>query len=415
MSAGFHLKNIHSILTSLASDGHPTVHYWALDALSKVADTAGLAFSGHVSSTLGMLAQLYVAESHGDESQSTTSSNLELDQPSILAITRCTNSVINVLGPDLQDLTKTRNMILTLTYQFQTETSPLIASESLKCLENLSMYAPGQISFKPYIRQLQAKLMSDNPEIQEAALTGLYNAMRKGAEEVLHSADANLEDQIWLVLHDVYGQGIMKNIIEDWVQQSGLQEIGVWVHRVQKVLSKVKSQKAYAATPRQPRSKNEPDLQDEEAAGFAASAPETAKDDPNVPSEASQELLRWPVRCTAMECLNYILSSAVKDMANLGQSAYTTTLQSQVADIIKIAFSASTASVVEIRIQGIQIIGRILQAGHFIQRYEGIADMPRYLAKCPIQTFLRLRCSSNIRLRSARRSLRLLQLTRHLS
>ena len=102
MAAGFHLKNILGILTSLASDPHPTVHFWALDALSRVSDSAGLAFSGYVSSTLGMLAQLYVAESHGEETNSLASSNIEVDLPTLTVLARCINSVINVLGPDLR-------------------------------------------------------------------------------------------------------------------------------------------------------------------------------------------------------------------------------------------------------------------------------------------------------------------------
>jgi len=45
MAAGFHLKNILGILMSLGNDPHPVVHFWAIDALSRVADSAGLSFS----------------------------------------------------------------------------------------------------------------------------------------------------------------------------------------------------------------------------------------------------------------------------------------------------------------------------------------------------------------------------------
>lgn len=361
MAAGFHLKNIHGILTSLASDPHPTVHYWALDGLSKIADSAGLAFSGYVSGTLGMLAQLYVAESHGEDSPSLATSNTEIDLPSVTAIARCLDSVINVLGPDLQDMTKARNMILTLTYQFQIETSQHIACESLKCLENLSMYAPGHISFGPYVRQLQDKLGSDDPDLQQTALTGLYNSMRRGAEEVLSVAGPSLEEQMWFLLHDMHGQGILRNIIKDWVEQSGVQLLDRWVPRVQAVLSKVRFQKMRVPTRTATKKSLEAELQDEEVAGFAAAASETAKDDPSVLPEASQELLRWQVRYTAMESLNEILSTVAREVSNYGESPHSSSLQSRIAEIVRIAFSASTASVVELRIQGIQIIGKVLQ------------------------------------------------------
>ena len=366
MAAGLHMKNILGILTSLASDSHPAVHFWALDALSKVADATGLAFSAYVSSSLGMLAQLYVSESHAEEASSLTTSNMETDMPSLTALTRCIDSMINILGPDLQDNAKTRNMILTLTYQFQTEASPLIASQSLKCLEDLSMYAPGHISFQPYVRQLQAKIDSDNPTIRLTALTGLYNAMKRGAEEVIDNAESRLEEQMWAILHESYGRGIMNDLIRDWVQQSGISHIDRWIQRIQSVLTKVKA-KTSASTSSQPkRTTTEPDLQDEEAAGFAASAPETAKDDPNQPPEASQELLRWQVRNVVMQALNDILSGVAKDAAIDDESPNVEILQPRVAEIIKIAFSASTANVVEIRIQGIQILGRILQVHSFL-------------------------------------------------
>lgn len=361
MAASLHMKNILGILTSLASDPHPTVHFWALDGVSKIAESVGLAFSGYVSSTLGTLAQLYVAESHGEETVSVTSSNMEIDMPTLTVIARCIDSTINVLGPDLQDMTKTRNMILTLTYQFQTEASPLVTVESLKCLENLSMYAPGHISFQPYIRQLQNRISSSDPDVRETAVTGLYNSMRRGAEEVLKTADPTLEDQLWVLLDDSYGDGIIRELIRDWVRQSGPDQIELWVHRIQKVLTKVRAHSGIMTIAKPVNDVVDPDIVDEEVAGFAAAAAQTAKDDPGVPADATQELLRWQVRHAAMECMNDILSIVAEETALHGMSSAIEQMQPRIAEIVKIAFSASTASVVELRIQGIQIIHRVLQ------------------------------------------------------
>lgn len=360
MAAGLHLKTILGILNSLASDSHPTVHFWALDSLSRIADATSLAFSSYVSSALGMLAQLYVAESHSEASPSVTTSNAELDLPSLTVIARCIDSMINVLGPDLQDMTKTRNMILTLTYQFQIETSPLVASESFKCLENLSMYAPGHISFRPYVRQLQAKISSVESDVQATALLGLFNAMKRGAEEVAANSESNLVDQLWALLHKSYGGGVVRNLIRDWVEQSGIKSIDLWIPRIHRVLTTVKSHKPPPAEVDTSIEQAEADVVDEEVAGFAAAAIHSAKDDPR-PSEASQELLRWQARLVAMESLNDILSSVAKDAAMNGDSPNIALLQPRIADIVRIAFSASTAAVVELRIQGVQIIGRVLQ------------------------------------------------------
>ncbi len=359
MAASLHMRPILGVLTSLASDPHPTVHYWALDGLSKIADSAGLAFSGYVSSTLGMLAQLYFMDSHNDETGLSASSNLEVDLPALGAIARCVNSMINVLGPDLQDATKTRNMILTLTYQFQSENLATATIESLKCLENMSMYAPSHVSFKPYMRQLRTKIDSDTPDIQNTALTGLVTAMRRGAEEVL-AVEPGLEDQLWSITNDMYGEGMMRNIIQDWVEQSGLQQIDLWVHRVQKIMTK--TIKLDAQTPTQEFGKGPAELesQDDEVAGFYVTSKED-KSHTGSSSSPTQELLRWQVRCAALDCLKEILSSVARDVGTYGHSSAIAALQHRIADIVRISFSASTSSIVDLRIRGIQIIGRLLQ------------------------------------------------------
>jgi len=392
MAAGLHIKNIVGILSSLAGDPHPTVHFWALQALAKVADSSGLAFSAYVSSTLGLAAQLYVAETHGEETSSQLFSNIEVDQPTSSAVSDCINSLINALGPDLQDQAKTRNMILTLTFQFGMETSPLVITTGLKCLEHLCLYVPGHISFKPYIRQLQLWMTSEDPDIRDAALNGLHNAMRKGAEEVIRTADASLEDQIWLVMEDAYGRGMIKNIIQDWAEQSGVQMLDIWLKRIHQVLTRVKTHRIdISSTSGQQTEKNgELELQDEDVAGLNASS-QVDKNGQEMTASSKQELLRWQARLAAMDCLNEILRKIERDVAKHDDASVLAILQPRIADVIRIAFSASTASVIEIRIRGIQLIGRILQVWQeSVMTIQPPLTMYRSSDECPILIFLKL-------------------------
>lgn len=144
MAAGYHLKTILGILMSLCNDPHPIVHYWALEALSLASDAAGLSFAGYVPSTLGMLAQLYVSETHHPEISSAITMNLEMELPTVAAIAKCVDSLINVLGPDLQDANKSRELIFTLVEYFQDESDSRVERAALGCLEHLSLYAPGR-------------------------------------------------------------------------------------------------------------------------------------------------------------------------------------------------------------------------------------------------------------------------------
>ncbi|KAA8563632.1 hypothetical protein EYC84_011655 [Monilinia fructicola] len=156
MAAGFHLKTILGILMSLCNDPHPTVHIWALESLSRVADSAGLTFSGYVSSTTW-----YVVSA---------------------------------------DLTKARDLILTMVGQFGAEENILVLAGSLKCQEHLALYAPGHMEFVDYVVLLQKDLKSDISILRDIAIDGLYNLMKRNSEDVVKAAETGFEDQLWLAL-----------------------------------------------------------------------------------------------------------------------------------------------------------------------------------------------------------------------
>jgi hypothetical protein len=359
MAAGFHLKTILGILMSLCNDPHPTVHFWALEALSRVADSAGLTFSGFVSSTLGMIGQLYVADTHNEEVASQATSNLELELSTTAVITRCVDSLVNVLGPDLQDLSKARELILTLVGQFQLEESPLVLGGSLRCLEHLALYAPGHMHFADYVVLLQKDLNSEYPELRDIAIDGLYNLMKRNSEDVVKVAEAGFEDQLWLALDADPSHDGIRNVIRNWLQQSCLSETSRWLQRCQTVLTMTRAKTAETFVTSAKPASAMPDLQDEEVAGFAA-ASGAAKDDGSAPS-SGQEPLRWQVRTFAMSCLGEIFTIISKAIQADGTSPAEIALQRRIADVIRMAFSASTSNVVELRVWGLKIIDSVLK------------------------------------------------------
>lgn len=358
MAAGYHLKNILGILMSLSNDPHPVVHFWAIDSLSRVADSAGLSFSSYVSSTLGMLAQLYAADTHNEESASLASSNIELDLPTPAVIARCIDSAINVLGPDLQDMAKARDMIMTLVGLFQVESDCLVLMESLRCQEHISLYAPGHMEFSSYVKHLQQSIESDSVQIRDMAIEGLYNLMRRNTEDVLAAGDAGLEDQLWHVLDRDSEHEIVRNIIRNWLHQTGLSDTATWVQRCHSVLTKTKKVEAQAATETKTKGSG-PDLQDEEVAGFAGASNAGGADAGT--AQVSQELLKWQVRTFGMDCLSELVAMISKEAAFRAESACVAALQHRVADVVRIAFSASTAGVVQLRIRGLKIIDQVLK------------------------------------------------------
>ncbi|KAI1409551.1 ARM repeat-containing protein [Hypoxylon sp. FL1857] len=360
MGAGYHLKTITGILMSLCNDPHPTVHYWALEALADAADSAGLGFSPYVSGTLGMVSQLYLSDTHHFEVSSAISMSLEMELSTTAAITRCVDSLINVVGPDLQDSTKSRELILTLVGQLQSEEDVLVQRESLACLEHLSLYAPGHMVFSDYVKTLQKYLNSEIPSLRDVAVDGLYNLMKRNSLDVLEAADPGFEDQLWLVLDVSPSHDGIRNVIRNWLRQTSLTETGAWLLRCQNVLQMTRQKPAEYSRSTVKRQTTTIDLQDEEVAGFAAAAG-TAKDDKDVTSSSEMEPLRWQVRTFAMSCLNDIFVLIGKDVATNGESPAQSALQARIADVIRMAFSASTSSVLELRIWGLKIIGAVLR------------------------------------------------------
>jgi hypothetical protein len=359
MSASFHLKKILGVLNSLSSDPHPAVHFWALESISLVANSADLNFGPHVTSTLGLAAQLYVADTHNEEVASLASSNFEVDLPSPAVVARCIDSIINVLGPDLQDATKARDLVMALIDQFQTEPEELVLVESLRCLEHLSLYAPGYMDFAQYVKRLQTDLDSELPQIHIMAVDGLHNLMRRNADEVIRTANPGLEEKLWLVLNKSPDEEVVKSIMRNWLQQTGLSDTASWVQRCNSVLTKLTMKADTKPVTAAPKSTAAPEIQDDEVAGFAAASTAGAED--AAAGSSTQELLKWQIRTFAMDLLGELFAMVVRDSgANEGSPAEAA-LQSRIADVVRISFSASTAGVVALRLRGLRIIDQVLK------------------------------------------------------
>ena len=367
MAAGFHLRKIHGILMSLCSDPHPTVHFWAIEALSKVAESAGLTFSGYMPSTLGLLAQLWISDTHCDETDAIGTSNAELEMPTPAAIAHTIASLINVLGPDLQDMSKARDLILTLVRQFDLDSLPMVQGQALECWESIYLYAPSYVDYSKYVRQLQKAFSKIEPGVHEIAVDGLYSLMRRDALTTLRAAADGIEDQIWGSFDNPEDQNGIRSIVEVWMGQTSLTHTAQWIARCQDMLTKTVA-KVEAQPPQPPPEvKNEQNnaatLQDEEVAGFNLG---DTKDEDSGSGAVGQELLRWQIRAFALQCLGSLFNDGAKDLQGHPDSAAGHVLQNKVADIIRMAFLASTSSVVELRIGGLRLIDQVLMVGtHF--------------------------------------------------
>lgn len=359
MAAGLHLKTIVGVLMSLCNDPHPVVHFWALGGLERVANSAGLTFSPFVSSSLGMLAQLYNADTHNEEAAALATSNIEMSFLTPVVISRCVDSLINVLGPDLQDIAKTRNLILTLLRQFQLEENPALVTESSKCLDHFSLYASAFVDFSGYVKRLQSELRASNPLMRSVAVRGLNNLMKRDAASVVRTATQTLEDDIWLAFDDAPENLSLKTMIQDWLQQTALTETELWIQRCQNIMTKTRNMVVEPA-PASTVQASATDLPDDEVAGFATAVAGEAQGDSASEGVSGQELLKWQTRNFAMSCLSELLATVQEAILPDQTIPAELALQHKVGDIVRMAFSASTANVVELRVWGLKIIDQVL-------------------------------------------------------
>lgn len=358
MAAGLHLKTIVGVLMSLCNDPHPVVHFWALGGLERVANSAGLTFSPFVSGSLGMLAQLYIADTHNEEAAALATSNIEMSFSTPVVISRCVDSLINVLGPDLQDIAKTRNLILTLLRQFQLEENPALVTESSKCLDHFSMYAASYVDFAGFVKRLQTELRASNFMMRDVAVRGLNNLMKRDATSVMETLGQTLEDDIWLAFDEAPNNLSLKSMIQDWLQQTALTETELWIQRCQNIMTKTRH-KAEPLPTTAVQTAGAVDIPDDEVAGFASAAVEGQGDIANE-SISGQELLKWQTRNFAMSCLSELLATVQEAILPDSAIPAELALQKNVGDIVRMAFSASTANVIELRVWGLKILDQVL-------------------------------------------------------
>ncbi|EHL03804.1 hypothetical protein M7I_0087 [Glarea lozoyensis 74030] len=212
--------------------------------------------------------------------------------------------------------------------------------------------------FNDYVVLLQKELNSIHPQLRDIAIDGLYNLMKRNSEDVVKAAQDGFEDELWLALDSEPSHDGIRNVIRNWMQQSCLSETARWLQRCQGVLTMTRS-KAEDTVAAATKVSAVPDLQDEEVAGFAAAG--GVSDDKGTATDSGREPLRWQVRTFAMSCLGEMFLLVSK-----ASSADTTTpaemaLQRRVADVIRMAFSASTSNVVELRVWGLKIIDAVLK------------------------------------------------------
>jgi hypothetical protein len=361
LAAGPLLKTAVNMLMSLSNDPHPLVHFWALRSLARVIEAASLAYAPFVSSTLGMLFKVYTLDSHETEGGTIAYANMSGDLPTYQAVCQVIDGVITVLGPDIQDSPRTRNLVLDLVHGFFVEDDEGICVEAIKCIQHFLMFAADYARIPPLVAQFRVHMSSSRRPLKVASINALYQLVQKDAISMSKLGGDQLVEELFGMLDDDSSIDGVRNVISSWLQQTVIHNPSAWIDLCQRIMSRT------TAT--------------QQVTDAAAAKPAVSHDDEgeslsigmNQDSSASHRMhltSRWRTQLFALQCLHNICiivgRSGRQEHISIpfakSQGLPTTgLLVTRVPDLIKMAFTASAAYVTEIRLEGLTVLRDVIE------------------------------------------------------
>ncbi|KAJ6560948.1 clathrin-coated vesicle protein [Mycena sp. CBHHK59/15] len=360
LAAGPLLKTTVNVLMSLSNDPHPVVHFWALSALSRVINAASLAYAPFISSTLGMLLKVYLMESHECEGGTLLNANLSGDYPAYPVVCKIVDAVIAILGPDMQESSRTRTLILNLVHEFSLEDDEGICVEAIKCIQHFLMFAPEHVNIPDLVNQFRTHLASSRRPLKLASIDALYQLVQKDALTMSRlGGDRLVEDLFGMLDDDSSVQGV-RNVITNWLKQTVVHNPSAWIDLCQRIMSRTTaSQQVADAASGQ-------GLRDDEGESL-----NFAMSQEGAVGGRKLTTSRWRTQLFALQCLHDICTIVarsgrrehvdIKFARSLGITASSGLLFSRVPDLIKMAFTASTAYVIEIRLEGLVVLRDVIE------------------------------------------------------
>lgn len=341
IAAVYHLKSILNVLVSLASDPHPVVHYHAIEALRMTIESSGLSFIAHTNSTLGLILKLYVSDVLDPETGNSASSNLAIDLPNYHALAQCADGLVNIIGPDLEDNTHARELLIKLVGELLLEKDQQLVADGLICTQHLALFAPKKLDLTSYIISLHYHLRLSHELTQQATVDGLYQLMRVDANEVIRqsSITSRYDTALWLLLNSRPDWQTVKDIIHAWLSQTK-HEFVYWIELFQQIM--IRQRLSESDKDSAPRPKLvEQSIEDEGSSLGNATT-----------NEPKDEMLRWQTRLFALQCLHELILSLPAEA-----------LTGRVGDLVRMAFSASTSKVTVLQVEGLRFLRSIIS--HF--------------------------------------------------
>ncbi|KAJ3149761.1 hypothetical protein HDU89_003518 [Geranomyces variabilis] len=407
MAAQSQLKTVVGILHSLATDPHPLVHTWALHSLWLTIESAGLMYGPFVNSTLSVTVKLLMSDTHELSFPAANDKGGNGNADVYPAIGRILYALVGVIGPELSMSTKIRELCFMLYEQMKAEDDPFVVVEAIRCIQHFILFAPKHVDIFTLIPFLQMQLAGNTLTSQgyltrKAAVTCMYQLAQRSPGLVLEAAGNNqLEEQLFALLDmetDPTIRDEIRDILVNLLKHVAPDRPSRWLTLCKSILSKTGGSvgEAPAADDLNDVAKEGLENQEDDDDGFSADftgAPGGAKVSDakvqqsataaNLSSGISAKLVllllkpRWRTQVFALICLRHILTvisqTGVQEHFDLGLAKESAEKQQglqqkrpdylvfKLADLIRMAFSAATANVNDLCLEGLRLLQDILE------------------------------------------------------
>jgi hypothetical protein len=357
-----------NILVSLANDPHPVVHFWAADSLAHVIAAASLSYSPFVSSTLGQLVAIYNAETHEPEGGSIGSANIRGDLPAYQGLCKIISALVGVLGPELAEAGLVRSLIFIVVGELALEEDEGISVEAIKCQQQFLMFAPGQVDVPRLVSAFQRNLTSTRRPLKVASINAFYQLIQRDAPLMSKLGGNQLVEQLFGLLDDDPSIEGVRDVIANWAKQtSAVSPLG-WVDLCQRIMNRTTASQVIATG-----ASSQARAQDDEGQSIVAGG--------EAKTGGTRLTTRWRTQLFALRCLHYVIMAVLAakrpehfDLPlarRLGLNPKVM-LVSRVGDLIRMAFSASTAQVTEIRLQGLVVLRDVIEVRPALLLFAGL-------------------------------------------
>jgi hypothetical protein len=347
-----------------------------------------------VSSTLGLIAKLYLVETHEPGGGSTAVSNagMAVGFTAYQEFGRIIYELVGTLGPELQAMSKVRELCMNIVEELKLEPDERVNMEAIRCTQQFIMFAQSYVDLKLLVPYLQIQLSSFHLPLKKAAVTCLYQLVQRNAEAVFKTAIPGLDTELFSMLDTEPSLTDVKDVIRSWLKETAIKEPSVWVNVTKQVLTGAVTSASIGKGTEARKSVDEINVSDNFDDDFDEDDGGDFNDEDghvDITTKVADSSLgaqtsivanvdippRWRTQLFSLQCLqecielvsayggrehfDLVLARRKRQQAGVGDF-----LVFRVGDLIKLSFTAATAPVNDLRLIGINLLRTVIEVSN---------------------------------------------------